>query len=156
MSFQVEKIDLQELKDKYHKVLQETNEDRAREETVDLIQILLDSAKTIPVIVDKWITQTETMNLGLDGVPPAVLDYIDDQIIERGLLEEELQPAIIEMFESGSLKKIFDKNGKINQEALDTWTQQRQVELEKQKYKIAKTQSGQNTTPLPVDNDDDF
>ena len=156
MSLQVEKIDLQDLKDKYHKILQETDEEKAREGTVELMQTLLDSAKTIPVILDKWIEQAEKKDFNLDGIPPIVLDYIDDQIIDRGLLEEELQPEIIKMFESGSLKGIFSKNGEINQEALASWTKQRQAELEKQKYKIAQTQSGQEASSLSVDDDDDI
>ena len=56
------------------------------------------------------------------------------------------------MFENGSLKNIFSVNGELNQNALDVWTKKRQAELEKQKYRVARTQS-QN---IPIDEDDVF
>ena len=136
--FQVEKINVQELNARYLKASEEKDAGIASEIILGLMQELLDTVKTIPVILEDWSNSINNAELTYDNIPPIVIDYIDEEIGYGNINPETMEKDIIALFEQGCLKNLI-KDGEINSEALALFTKKRQRDLNKQKARLART-----------------
>lgn len=140
MDFQVEKIDIKKMKEKYDTILQNTDEDDAYNEAMVLLQQLIDTVKTIPIILDDWSAKADELGWSYDGVPPIILDYIDECIGEGEVGEDTMANDIIAMFETGSLKGLVNADGEIDKKLLEGFTKKRTKELKKKRVQATKMQ----------------
>lgn len=140
MSFHVDKVDLQDIKERYDALLQEQDQDIAQQRITQLLQILVDTAKTLPDMLDKWEAQASSIGLDDVDLPQSVYEYIDDYLID--IPRDNTLAEVLQLFSKEPLKSIYKKNGELDQDALIAWEKST---VEKEKYRLARTQASRAT-----------
>ena len=116
MSFHVDKVDLQDIKERYDALLQEQDQDIAQQRITQLLQILVDTAKTLPDMLDKWEAQASSIGLDDVDLPQSVYEYIDDYLID--IPRDNTLAEVLQLFNKEPLKSIYKKNGELDQDTL--------------------------------------
>ena len=148
--FQVEKINVKELNERYLQALQEKDKEVASELAMKLMQDLLDTVKTIPAVLENWSDSIKSAGLDYDNIPPIVIDYIDDEIGYNRIKVATMEKDIIALFEKGCLKGLI-KDGEIDSDVLASFTKKRQRDLNKQKARLARMKKTEKTETIEDD-----
>ena len=117
MTHHIEKIDIKALEGQWNSLVElvNKNDDKRHVVAMEIVEHVTDISNTVTDIVTRWDADIEKADLDYQGMPAAVLDYIDELIAVDKLKNAQ---DIIALFETGELRGIVDANNQIDKEAL--------------------------------------